>query len=463
MVVLAAALGSCSSSSGSRAASGSGDTTASSAVATTGALSGTATIGQNLRLSEVANGLDQPVAMAARPMRNELWVAERSGRVRVISVLTKWDVDNGRTNRYGYRVLPGTVLDVSGQVSTAFDLGTKGIAFSTEGRTVYISFTTENRDLVVMAFDVIDPVPPTTTTTTTIASASPTTTIDPAVSTTSTTRSKTSTTLPGDTSQDANIPPPIVNGQSGRRILTVGHGSGAGNIGGSIMLGRDGYLYIGVGDGTAKGDGSEVAQDANALHGKILRIDPTSSEGEQKYVIPPDNPYVGGGGAAPVYVLGLQDPEHFAFDRATGDLWIADVDGDRFEEIDRLLANDRGTNGANLGWPFLLGKEKVRGDGTAPKAAAPLFGYTDTNGACGIVGGTVYRGSSMPKLQGVYLYGDRCTGEIRGLLVNKGVAADDRALGPKLPSDALTAFATDDQGEVYVLSTNGTISRLIAG
>ena len=163
-----------------------------------------------------------------------------------------------------------------------------------------------------------------------------------------------------------------------------------------------------------------------------------------------------------MYVLGLQDPEHFSFDRANGDLWIADVDGDRYEEIDRLLANDRVTNGANLGWPFLLGKEKVRSDGTAPKAVAPLYGYSDTAGACGIVGGPVYRGTSMPKLQGVYLYGDRCTGEVRGLLVNKGVAADDKALGPKLPTESLTAFGTDDQGEVYVLSSNGTISRLVA-
>ncbi len=458
--MLAAVLAACSSGSGSKGAAGVDAATSSTAVATTGALSGAATITQNLRLTEVVGGLDEPIAMAARPMRNELWVAERSGRVRVISVLTKWDVDNGRTNRYGYRTEPGNVLDISGQVASGFDLGTKGIAFSTDGRTVYLSYTIENRDLVVSAFDVIDPIPPTTTTTTTVASS---TTVDPAVSTTSTTRSKTSTTLAGDTSQDSNIPPPIVNATSGRRLLTVEHGSGAGNIGGSIMLGRDGFLYIGVGDGNAQGQGAEVAQDANSLRGKILRIDPTSTNGEQRYAIPPDNPYSGGGGAAPVYVLGLQDPEHFSFDRATGDLWIADVDRDRYEEIDRLLANDRATNGANLGWPFLLGKEKVRSDGTAPKSTSPIFGYTNTGGTCGIVGGAVYRGPSMPKLQGVYLYGDRCSGEVRGLLVSKGVAADDRALGPKLPADALTSFATDDQGEVYVLASNGTISRLVAG
>ena len=279
VIVVAALLASCSSGSGSKVAAGAEATSSSTVVASTAALSGTATIGQNVRLTEIANGLDQPVAMAARPMRNELWVAERSGRVRVISVLTKWDVDNGRTNHYGYRTLPGTVIDVSGQVSTAFDLGVKGIAFSTDGRTAYLSYTIENRDLVVTAFDVIDPIPPTTTTTTTIASATP---VDPAVSTTSTTRSKTSTTLAGDTSQDANIPPPAVNGMSGRRILTVAHGSGGGNIGGSIMLGRDGFLYIAVGDGNAKGEGAEVAQDPNSLRGKILRIDPTSTSGDQK-------------------------------------------------------------------------------------------------------------------------------------------------------------------------------------
>ena len=91
------------------------------------------------------------------------------------------------------------------------------------------------------------------------------------------------------------------------------------------------------------GNGQSLA----TLLGKMLRIDPTPT-GSAAYTIPADNPYADGGGRPEIYVYGVRNPWRFSFDRKTGDLWIADVGQDQFEEVTRLAAGD--VSGANLGW-----------------------------------------------------------------------------------------------------------------
>lgn len=234
----------------------------------------------------------------------------------------------------------------------------------------------------------------------------------------------------------------------------------ANHNGGHLAFGPDGLLYIGLGDGGAAGDPLRAGQDPEQLLGSILRIDPHSFDGSA-YGIPEDNPFVDVDGARPeVWLKGVRNPWRFAFDRATGDLWIGDVGQEEVEEIDLLPADPDGLNagrGANLGWNAMEGDQPYE-DGVEPDDhSPPVFTYRHADGGCSVTGGYVYQGR-IAELFGAYLYSDYCTGDVRALAVVDGTVLDDTTIAG--PVESPIAFAQDPSGEVYVLTQPGPILKL---
>ena len=225
--------------------------------------------------------------------------------------------------------------------------------------------------------------------------------------------------------------------------------------GGQIAFGPDGYLYIALGDGGSRGDPQENGQDLGTLLGSILRIDVSTVDSTGAYAVPSDNPFVGHSGARPeIWAYGLRNPWRFSFDRATGELWTADVGQNRFEEVDIIRP------GLNYGWNIMEGEECfARSDCDRTGLEIPVAEYGREDG-CSVTGGYVYRGSSLPSLYGAYVYGDYCSGRIWALRHDGDEVTEHMQIvdsGLRIPS-----FAEDAAGDLYVLSFDGTIYRLVA-
>jgi glucose/arabinose dehydrogenase len=216
--------------------------------------------------------------------------------------------------------------------------------------------------------------------------------------------------------------------------------------GGGLVFGPDGYLYAGLGDGGAAGDPFGNAQKTDALLGKILRLDVDSAE---PYAVPADNPF-----GNEIWTYGLRNPWRISFDRSTGDLYIGDVGQGEWEEIDFLAAGSPG--GANFGWNHREGAHDYEGGG--PEGMIdPIAEYSHPEGGCSVTGGYVYRGS-MPEWNGIYFYADYCTGLIWGIIQT------DNGWQTQLLFDmqvTITSFGQDDSGEIYLVSDNGGIYRLV--
>ncbi len=223
--------------------------------------------------------------------------------------------------------------------------------------------------------------------------------------------------------------------------------------GGKLLFGADGYLYLSTGDGGSGGDPGNRAQTRTSLLGKVLRLDVES--GAATYAIPPDNPYVGRTDAREeIWALGLRNPWRMAFDRATNELYIADVGQNNVEEVNIQAA---GVGGNNYGWRVFEGNNCF----TAPCTdfvghVAPVATYTHALG-CSITGGHVYRGNRYPGLVGTYLYGDYCSGRIFGLTRGPGGVTATQLLDTPLE---IVTFAVDELGEMYVV--DGTTSDIYA-
>ena len=232
--------------------------------------------------------------------------------------------------------------------------------------------------------------------------------------------------------------------------------------GGDLAIGPDGLLYIGFGDGGSAGDPLDAGQDAATWLGAVLRIDPTP-EGVEPYDVPPDNPYVAGEGQSPagrpeIFLIGVRNPWRFSFDQATGDLWIADVGQDRFEEVTVLLAANGGGLGANLGWRLREGLHYYAGD-EPPGHADPVWEYSQDDG-CSVTGGFVYRGTAIEDLYGAYVFGDYCTSRLWAVQTSTG-EVEFRDLGVEVPGGSLASFGEDARGELYTLSLNGPVARIV--
>lgn len=228
----------------------------------------------------------------------------------------------------------------------------------------------------------------------------------------------------------------------------------ANHNGGAVVFGADGLLYLGLGDGGSAGDPQGNAQSLNTLLGKILRID---VDGGDPYAIPPDNPFAQGGGLPEIWAYGLRNPWRFSFDRATGDLYIGDVGQNRWEEIDYLPADSLG--GANFGWDFFEGSYPYEGSPPAgvEQWVFPAVDYGHDQG-CSVTGGVVYRGAQVHAFQGVYLFGDYCSGFVWGMIPKgDGIWETARLFETEVN---ITSFGEDERGEVYLVSHQGGLYQL---
>ena len=239
-----------------------------------------------------------------------------------------------------------------------------------------------------------------------------------------------------------------------RTVFTLEQPYGNHN-GGDVQIGPDGLLYLGLGDGGGAGDPLEAGQDLSTPLGALLRIDP---QGADPYAVPSTNPFVDVDGVAPeILAYGLRNPWRFAFDPVTEEVWIADVGQDEREEVNRLAFDD--LPGANLGWNLMEGTREFAGE-EPDDHVPPVYEY-ETRGpeGCAITGGVVYRGEVIEELTGVYLYADYCNGMVRGLLVDDaGAVVEQAELG--IDAGSVVSFATDAEGEVYVLDLDGAVFRI---
>ncbi len=240
--------------------------------------------------------------------------------------------------------------------------------------------------------------------------------------------------------------PDRADSTSATTLLQIAHPSFQNHNGGDLVFGPDGYLYIGIGDGGSQGDPHGNGQNRSVLLGKLLRIDVN----KEPYAVPADNPFVGQANVRPeIWAYGLRNPWRFSFDRKTGDLYIADVGQDTYEEVDYQPAGSRG--GANYGWNLMEGMHPYKGS-YSPDLTLPVTEYTHAEGGCAIVGGYVYRGTQWPQWAGLYFFGDDCSGLIWALGHNQ--AGWQKALVLK-SSLTISSFGEDQAGEIYVLDLQG--------
>jgi len=230
----------------------------------------------------------------------------------------------------------------------------------------------------------------------------------------------------------------------------------ANHNGGCLQFGPDGMLYIGLGDGGAS---ASTAQDPTTNLGKMLRLDVDLPPPH----VPPDNPFVGVAGTNDeIWAFGLRNPWRFSFDRATGDLWIADVGQSEREEVDFQPAAS--TGGENYGWPCLEGTRCTGSPACScadSSLDAPIHEYTHAEG-CSITGGYVYRGAAMPALRGTYFFADYCSASVWTLRWVDGEVTDLRDRTSELAGLAIpVSFGEDAAGELYVCSLGGTVYKIV--
>jgi glucose/arabinose dehydrogenase len=354
--------------------------------------------GRGARLELIVSGLSSPLYLTSPPGDlSRLFIVEQGGLIRVI--------------KDGV-LLPAPFLDISTRISAGGEQGLLGLAF-------YPDYATSGRFAVHYT--------------------------DPA----------------GDTHLSifqVSADPDVADPASEQVILTADQPY-ANHNGGQLTFGPDGLLYLGLGDGGAGNDPEGRAQSLSDLLGSILRVDVQTGT---SYTVPADNPFVGQAGVQPeVWSYGLRNPWRFSFDRATGDLYIADVGETRYEEVDVAPSAAGGGKGTNFGWNIMEGAHCLTGvacDQTG--LTLPVFEYGHDQG-CSIIGGYVYRGSAIPDLQGLYFYADLCQGWVRSLRYNAGTAIEVTDWPTLRPGGAVFSFGEDAAGEMYVLGSSGSVFKMV--
>ncbi len=227
----------------------------------------------------------------------------------------------------------------------------------------------------------------------------------------------------------------------------------ANHNGGQLRFGRDGFLYIGMGDCGSAGDPQNNGQNRMALLGKMLRVDVESDLAEVR--TPPGNPFANNSAYHPhIWALGLRNPWRYSFDRATGDLWIADVGQNRAEEVNFQPASSRG--GENYGWVLMEGLQCFRAGCSMAGLTLPILEYGRGDG-CSVTGGHIYRGTRSPGLRGTYLYGDFCSGSIWGVRREGQEWVNRLLLASGLP---ISTFGEDEAGEIYLGDYSGAVHHV---
>lgn len=228
----------------------------------------------------------------------------------------------------------------------------------------------------------------------------------------------------------------------------------ANHNGGGLAFGPDGYLYIGLGDGGAAGDPAGNARNPETLLGKMLRLDVDSGN---PYAIPASNPFAGGGGLPEIWAIGLRNPWRFSFDPLTGELYIADVGQNEWEEVNVVQTAPQGL--LDFGWDAFEGLHPYEEPLPEGPTIQPVAEYSHAEG-CSITGGYVYRGVDLPELQGVYFFGDYCNGGVFGLIHTGAETWEWRRLFET--GAPVSTFGVDEAGEVYLADFgSGLILRLM--
>ncbi len=218
--------------------------------------------------------------------------------------------------------------------------------------------------------------------------------------------------------------------------------------GGHLVFGKDGYLYIGVGDGGGANDqhGSiGNGQNMQTLLGKILRVDVNTSSG---YRVPSDNPFVGKPVKSEIWATGLRNPWKFSFDKVTGKLFCADVGQEEYEEINII------EKGKNYGWRIMEGNHcfNPKTNCNRNNLVLPIIEYTHEVGVC-IIGGYVYRGLTK-SMQGKYIFGD-WMGKLFVGISGTNWRMDELSIDKSIESFSINSFGEDANGEIYVLGQPG--------
>lgn len=354
--------------------------------------------GRGARLQSVASGLSAPLYLTAPPGDgSRLFIVEQTGAIRIV--------------KDGV-LLPTPFIDLSARLVAGGEQGLLGLAFdpdyATNGRFV-VHYTDLAGDTRVSSFQV-------------------------------------------------SADPDVADAGTEQTIFTADQPYSNHN-GGQVLFGPDGYFYLGLGDGGSGDDPEGRGQNLAEPLGSILRMDVRTGT---PYSIPPDNPFVAQTGAAPeIWSYGLRNPWRFSFDRATGDLYIADVGQNRIEEVDIAPANAGAGKGANYGWNIMEGSGCLSG-GVCDQTGLvlPVFEYDHGQG-CSITGGYVYRGAALPDLQGVYFFGDYCQGWVRSFRYADGSAIELTDWPALRPGGPLTSFGEDAAGELYVISANGGVFKVV--
>ena len=348
-----------------------------------------------------------PVDLAVRPGDPRLFVIEQGGRVLAADDLSEQ-----------------TVLDISDRVTFEGERGLLGLAFHPDLDLAYVDYTDAVGDTVVEEY-AIDPV---------------TAVFDP---------------------------------DSARTVLTIEQPY-ANHNGGDLVFGPDGYLYVATGDGGSGGDPERRALDLSSRLGKVLRVDPVGSV-DEPFLVPDGNPFVDVAGADPtIWAFGLRNPWRISFDPLTGDLWIADVGQGDWEEVNRAGATEGrlAGRGGNFGWSAFEGLARFNEDqpadgsaldGTAAPLIPPVLVYGHDDGDCSVSGGVVYRGEVVPGLDGWYVAGDYCSGRIFAIDTTSVGSGEPARTIDLATQPSLAAISEAPDGELYAISTDGTISRFIAG
>ncbi|HEX9160782.1 MAG TPA: PQQ-dependent sugar dehydrogenase [Thermoanaerobaculia bacterium] len=346
---------------------------------------------QQLALKQVASGLDLPVSIA-HTNDTRLFIVSQHGTIVIFD---------------GTRILPSPFLDVRSLISCCSERGLLGLAFHPRYRDngqFFIYYTDPAGDIHIARYNV------------------------------------------------SPLDPNRADPTSGQILLTIVHQKFPNHNGGQLQFGPDGYLYAGVGDGGSGGDPDQNGQNLNVLLAKLLRIDVDNGS---PYGVPTSNPFSPGFSARPeIWAYGLRNPWRFSFDRATGDLWIADVGQNAFEEVDLQPAGDIG--GENYGWRITEGRHCFNPNPCDTNGITmPIIEYDHSNGACSVTGGYRYRGTQSVRLQGTYLYADFCTGNIFGATPLGTSWTSRQLLAAKFKN--LSTFGEDASGELYVVNYLGGV------
>jgi glucose/arabinose dehydrogenase len=248
---------------------------------------------------------------------------------------------------------------------------------------------------------------------------------------------------------------PDVADKDSARVLLTQEQPYPNHNGGQLEFGPDGYLYIALGDGGSANDPLQTGQNPSDWLGSILRIDVDNGD---PYAIPEDNPVASNSSFAPeVWAYGLRNPWRFSFDRATGDLYIADVGQNMWEEVNFQPADSSG--GENYGWNNYEASQPFATSAVPEGMIYPVAEYSHREGDCSVTGGYVYRGESVAELEGVYLFSDFCSGRVWATY--RDTNGDWQTNVFMDLNRQVSSLGEGENGELYIVDYEGIVLQFV--